>query len=71
MKEQKNYLVTMIDRETGKCQRIIVCSPCEHGMQKFVDELVLQGAPDIHLSHPVVIDIDEDAVRHIPMRDTV
>lgn len=63
-----SYLVTMVDRMTGRHQRVIVQSDCSHGMQEYIDQLVVAGSCDIKLSNPVVIDIDERAARHIPIR---
>lgn len=63
-----SYLVTMVDRMTGEHQRVIVQSDCSHGMQEYIDRLVVAGSRDIRLSSPVVIDIDERAARHIPIR---
>lgn len=60
----KNYLVTLVDQETGELQRIVVQSECPHGMQEYVDSL-----SDLKLAHPVVVDIDEYSARHIPLVD--
>lgn len=48
------YVVTLVDKVTGKTQRIAVNSVCTHGMQEYVDELVAAGDPGIRLEHPVV-----------------
>jgi hypothetical protein len=58
----KSYLVTLVDQETGDLQRIVVQSDCSHNMQEFVDGLV-----DLKLAHPIVVDIDEQVVRHLPL----
>lgn len=63
-----SYLVTMVDRVTGEHQRVIVQSGCSHGMQEYIDQQVAQGSLDIRLAHPVVIDIDDRAARHVPVR---
>lgn len=60
----KNFLVTLIDRDTGDLQRIVVQSECSCDMQEFVD-----GLTDLQISHPVVIDINESAVKHLPLVD--
>lgn len=60
----KNFLVTLIDRDTGDLQRIVVQSECSCDMQEFVD-----GLTDLQISNPVVIDINENAVKHLPLVD--
>jgi hypothetical protein len=52
------YLVTLIDKVSGKSQRIIVTSECTHGMQEYVDELREQSDPGIVLESPVVSAIE-------------
>lgn len=68
MATMHSYLVTMIDRETGKSQRIVVQDTCPHGIQEFVDQKVAEGHPDLYLNNPVVVDVDEQAARHIPIK---
>lgn len=60
----KSYLVTLIDRETGDLQRIVVQSECPCGMQEFVD-----GLSDLNIKQPVVVDINETAANHVPLVD--
>lgn len=50
------YLVTLIDRETGKMQKIAVLSPCPDGMQEFVEGPL---DPPLTLAHPRVVEIEE------------
>lgn len=63
-----SYLVTMVDRVTGEHQQVIVQSDCPHGMQEYIDQQRLEADSVIRLAHPVVIDIDDRAVRHVPIR---
>lgn len=44
-----SYLVTMVDRNTQKEQQIVVESPCEHGMDAFVE-----GLSDLEIEDPVI-----------------
>lgn len=67
----QNYLVTMVDRVTGRHQRVIVQSDCPHGMQEYIDHLVTEGSTEIRLAHPVVIYIDDRTARHIPLRHPI
>jgi hypothetical protein len=60
----KNYLVTLISRDSGDLQRIVVQSECPCGMQEFVD-----GLSDLHVTSPVVVDINETAASHLPQVD--
>lgn len=60
----KNYLVTLIDRDTGEMQRIVVQSECSCDMQEYVDTLT-----DLNISNPRVVDINERAAAHLPVVD--
>ena len=60
----QNYIVTLIDRETGERQRIRVQAECPHGMQEFVDTLT-----GLKISHPVVVDINAVSARHLKLVD--
>ncbi|QDF18590.1 hypothetical protein SEA_PUPPER_104 [Gordonia phage Pupper] len=55
---QHTYLVTLIDRETGQDQRILVRSENADGMQEFVNSL-----PDLELDHPVVMGVRQLALK--------
>lgn len=46
------FMVVLVDRESGKDQRILVQSECPDGMQEFVDSLT-----DLTIENPVVIGI--------------
>lgn len=60
----KNFRVTLIDRETGRMQRIRVQSECSCRMQEYVDTLT-----DLEISNPMVAEINEKAVAHLPLVD--
>lgn len=64
----RSFLVKL-SNDAGEFQKIIVQTPCPHGMQEFVD-----GLTDLKITHPVVIDIEEltglTARRHIPIIET-
>ncbi|QIG58319.1 hypothetical protein SEA_SKOG_167 [Gordonia phage Skog] len=55
---KRTYLVTLIDRETGQDQRILVRSENADGMQEFVDTLT-----DLEIDAPVVMGVRELAVK--------
>lgn len=61
--EMHSYLVTLSNSD-GEIQKIVVQTPqgCIHDMQDFVDSL-----GDLQITNPVVIDIDADAARHVPI----
>ena len=48
------YMVVLVDRESGKDQRILVQSECPDGMQEFVN-----GLTDLVIENPVVVGIKE------------
>lgn len=60
------YMVTLIDKETGKDQRILVRSTCSDGMQEFVDSL-----DDLKLDSPVVVDVRQLANKRPLPRTTL
>lgn len=60
----QNYVVTLVDRETGERERIRVQADCTCGMQEFVETLT-----DLKIAHPVVVDIDERKARHLKLVD--
>jgi hypothetical protein len=59
------YLVTLIDKLSGKTQKIVVNSACTHGMQEYVNELLAAHDPGIVLEHPVVC---EGGIEVIPAK---
>lgn len=59
-----SYLVTLSNDE-GEIEKIIVQTTCTHGMQEFVDSL-----PNLKIKNPVVIDIDAQAAKHVPIIET-
>lgn len=65
----RNYLVTVVDRETGKMQQVVVQASCEHGITRRIEQAVARG--ELMVTSPVVCDIDERRARHIPIRHTV
>jgi hypothetical protein len=60
----KNYVVTLIDPDTGRMQKIRVQSECTCDMQEFVNTLT-----DLELANPVVVDIDEYTASRLPLVD--
>lgn len=64
--EMHSYLVTLSNTQ-GEMQQIVVQTPlhCIHDMQEFVDSLT-----DLKIKDPVVIDIDAEAVQHMPIQET-
>jgi hypothetical protein len=46
------YSVTVVDRDSGRMQRVLVESCCPNGMQDFV-----AGIPDLDMQDPVVVDV--------------
>lgn len=72
-----NYLVQLVDDETGKWGRCIVQSECPHEMQEWMDHLAEQAQLWVHdqndeqflMLHPRVLDIDDRVASHLPIAD--
>jgi hypothetical protein len=56
------YLVHLVDRESGKSQKIWVNSPCPCGMQEFVDNPPARLKEDLTLPYPIVVKVEESRI---------
>ena len=76
---KRNYLVHLIDAQTGQLGRCVVQSECPHGMQEWLDELTHkmggliandERGREVTMAHPRVVDIDAKGAAHLTILDS-
>ena len=63
----KTYLITLVSRDTGKYQRILVRTDNPDDMQEWLDANFDTLQPPLSITHPVVLGIRELQIRR-PVR---
>ena len=76
---KRSFLIEIVDSETNRFGRCVVQSECPHGMQEWMETLAQAGQLVLHdlddekfwSTTPVVVNIDDKAVAHLPIVDPV
>ncbi len=77
-RRKRSYLIHLVDEQSGRWGRCVFQSECEHGMQEWAQQLADEGMLHVHdytteekflMTHPRVIHVDSEAVKHLPIVD--